>query len=874
MPAFKRFGPEDQLDNVLILEPSYTLVSGAQGWSGSPEGSASLSLYGGARRRPGTFSTITYQSFAPNVNQTGNPRLGQPLTASVNFVYVTSEALGLSQVNSTRWGEEHWDVLQRLYQDYRVMDPDYVTSSYDNYCLFFKGTSRNVVVLTGALTPAFGYPSSSAQMAAAVGWGSWGFGWLLDEGTGSLTASFTPTGNPLPLQFDTSRNGTVNYGNPGPLMGTDLCVGFTSSSPNVRFDGGQNFDIQSGSDLLFAYVGRFRDSTQGGESGLNAGSALFGKVDPISNQVGWFLDDGGNNVATLRVMSTPTFKIASIARNLFLGEWHVAIGALDRSNGAISWGVRSMNTGRAIGSSVSFLTGNVAITSSQNFYVGHNPEVSGTRHFDLAALYMSTGSQVATGVIPNLKQALQNFSGYLGQYAPQSLTSSFTIESWFKPLAPTYAPRPFTLHSRNNLIWLGMTGSAGTVFFSGSNGIFVTSSLSADSGCWNHVAVTYDGTSYSGTLYLNLRGVGFTMTPLTASSPTTLHTVGNRLDTGTVTTGTVATESAAMTGTSGLAFHGFIGESRVWTRSMTYDQLLSVYNRRITGSDLLAPQLSLAFNDGPLSRVYSYPMGSGALDQARQAQGASFQFGRLLGFDDRSGPVWEPSDNALFTVPKRFAPTFVSGNSTIAPVALSSSDPVTRMLVLDVPSAFYGRQIAPGSVSITDQSWSDPSYGIVRTLVDDGHGGLYVSGSVASGGLPSAFDPNDSVGWPKVGNVFYGEGLVVIKDPALMDFGRTDGLAFDPNATLVCRFRGDSRVPVKTLMCRIDRGEFNCTNNPTFFATGSAGERLARHPSGSIRATTVGIYNSDRELVAVARLADPIRIRARDRINIRIRMDF
>jgi len=81
-------------------------------------------------------------------------------------------------------------------------------------------------------------------------------------------------------------------------------------------------------------------------------------------------------------------------------------------------------------------------------------------------------------------------------------------------------------------------------------------------------------------------------------------------------------------------------------------------------------------------------------------------------------------------------------------------------------------------------------------------------------------------------------------------------------------------VPVKTLMCRVGRGEFNCTNNPTFFATGSAGERLVRHPSGSIRATTVGIYNSDRELVAVARLADPVRIRARDRINIRIRMDF
>jgi hypothetical protein len=193
------------------------------------------------------------------------------------------------------------------------------------------------------------------------------------------------------------------------------------------------------------------------------------------------------------------------------------------------------------------------------------------------------------------------------------------------------------------------------------------------------------------------------------------------------------------------------------------------------------------------------------------------------------------------------------------------------MLVVDVPSAFYGRQVVPGSVRMTCRAFE--SFGFVRTIVDDGRGGLYLSGSVCSSSVASR-EEYAGVGWNKVGNVFYGEGLVVIKDPSLLDFGRTDGAALVPTDTFALSFRGDSRVPVKTIMCRVDHGEYNCTSNPTFSVTGSAGELLRRHPSGSLRVSTVGIYNSDRELVAVARLADPVRIRARDRINIKLRFDF
>lgn len=613
MPAFKRFGPGDQVDNVLVLEPQYELASGSAGWRGSPEGSASLSLYGGSRRRGSVFSSIEYQSFAPNASQTGNPRRGFPLTASVNLATVRNEALNFSLVSSTRWGEEHWDVLQRLYQDYYSVSPEYVTSSYDYLCLYFNKDSRNLLV----------------------------------------------------------------------------------------------------------------DDQQ---------------------------DDGSN------------FLFPS---------------------------------------------------------------------------------------------------------------ASFTLESWIKPFVTASATNDFTIQSINDSCWFGITGSTGRLLLSGSVGVSFTSSFGPSANRWSHVAFSYDSATRTGSFYINSQFAGNYLSPSASIAPVggaSFLSIGNRVESDSVGFGNTV-------GSVRRAFHGLIGESRFWEAARRPTDFSSTSYRRLTGSEVAGPLAYMMLNEGPaigkIGAVGNVILpGSGVLDYAGRARArrGDFSVARMVGFNDRVGPVWHPNDNVSFFPTKQFTPSSLSHTNGVAqnwgPVASNAAD---KALVIDVPSAFYGRQIVPGSVRMVCRGYEQ--FGFVRTLVDDGRGGLYVSGSVCSSSIADR-EEYTGVGWNKVGNVFYGEGLVVIRDPSMLDFGRDDGAFRDPNSTLSLGFRGDSRVPVKTLMCRIDHGEFNCSNNPTFYSTGSAGERLQRHPSGSVRATTVGIYNSDRELVAVARFADPVRIRARDRINLRIRMDF
>jgi hypothetical protein len=432
----------------------------------------------------------------------------------------------------------------------------------------------------------------------------------------------------------------------------------------------------------------------------------------------------------------------------------------------------------------------------------------------------------------------------------------------------------------------------------------VTGSTSVTEGEWHHAAVTFDGAAEIN-LYLDLQHEGTIAGPFFPPIPAgaafaspTSYTGSFHIgaEWGGTVTGTREDPSVIACGLSGTVFHGFVGEVRMWGGQKTWTQISSSHNVRITGSALAAPMLAqFRLSEGPLAKcvpssdpsglqaVWSPPtvaQGSGTLNWASAYQGRAPDVAFLYSFNSRPGPTWHPNDNDGFYVPKQFALSSMSGTNW----GPSGSASVERLRIISVPAGMYGRQIVPGSVSITDRAFSAKSYRLVRTLLDDGRGGLFLSGSARSGSY--AFGVQDvsltpsepqyrGVEWNKVGNVFYDEGLIVIKDPALLDFGSpTDYVSAHPSDLLQVSFRGSSRVPVKTLMCRIDRGDLNASLNQSFYRTEEDGDRVRRHPSGSIYVTTVGIYNSDRELVGVARLAEPLRVRPRDRMNVKLRMDF
>lgn len=297
-------------------------------------------------------------------------------------------------------------------------------------------------------------------------------------------------------------------------------------------------------------------------------------------------------------------------------------------------------------------------------------------------------------------------------------------------------------------------------------------------------------------------------------------------------------------------FSGFIFDSRVMSTQLSAVQVSSSWNVMQQNSSSFGLIHYTRFNDGPLASAHGFVQGSGAFDFSPTAKHGSFV---NIGSTLPVSPIWQPNDNPSFVTKK----TRVHG-------------PVGMFRVLHVPSMFYGRQIATGSVNLTCDAYSNQ--GLRRVVVDDGRGSLYLSGSICK-----SISGEDYVGvpWRKVGNVFYSEGLVVITDPCLMDFGDTNLDTSTPNDTLQVTFRGLERISTRTFMCRVGAAQANASNNPTFAKLDpNTGKFELTLDDGTTWITAIGLYNETRDLIAVAKLAQPIRKREKDKLNIKLRFDY
>jgi hypothetical protein len=163
----------------------------------------------------------------------------------------------------------------------------------------------------------------------------------------------------------------------------------------------------------------------------------------------------------------------------------------------------------------------------------------------------------------------------------------------------------------------------------------------------------------------------------------------------------------------------------------------------------------------------------------------------------------------------------------------------TNVRVINIPQIYYETGILSATLTASDHD----SAGNSRYLYDNGRGGIY-SGSL-SGTL--------------VGNIFYSEGIVVLTASNLSDFGR----ASPDNFSWRVDFKGIHSIPVNIYRCRAPAGQLNASTNPTFYTIPTSGpnKNTKQVLTSSLNPyiTAVGLYNDDYELVAVARLAQPIK---------------
>jgi hypothetical protein len=165
--------------------------------------------------------------------------------------------------------------------------------------------------------------------------------------------------------------------------------------------------------------------------------------------------------------------------------------------------------------------------------------------------------------------------------------------------------------------------------------------------------------------------------------------------------------------------------------------------------------------------------------------------------------------------------------------------------VISIPSNLFGEYINPGTLSIYFPSSS----------IDFQDNGL---GSLLSGSS-------------KVGDIIYEHGMVIFTDNNL----NLNSIINDYSLTV--SFQSTVTIYETQYKCTIRQNEFNFSQNPTLISGSSNSGVLYDFATGSYfdpYITTIGLYNNNQELLAVAKLAQPLPISSVTDTNILVNLDL
>jgi len=185
--------------------------------------------------------------------------------------------------------------------------------------------------------------------------------------------------------------------------------------------------------------------------------------------------------------------------------------------------------------------------------------------------------------------------------------------------------------------------------------------------------------------------------------------------------------------------------------------------------------------------------------------------------------------------------------------------------VISIPSNLFGEYIKPGTFTLTNLNY---------TLRDDSEGNV-ISGSY------------------KVGDIIYEHGMIILTSDGIP---KQDGYGFATYGTssygmgdvsfitdfingsnITCSFSSSFNIYETQYKCTLRENEFNFSQNPTLISGSLNSGVLYSFATGSYFSpyvTTVGLYDNNYNLLAVAKLAQPLPTSAVTDTSILINLDL
>jgi hypothetical protein len=141
-----------------------------------------------------------------------------------------------------------------------------------------------------------------------------------------------------------------------------------------------------------------------------------------------------------------------------------------------------------------------------------------------------------------------------------------------------------------------------------------------------------------------------------------------------------------------------------------------------------------------------------------------------------------------------------------------------------------------------------------------------------------------------VGLLYYQAGIAVITssvfDQAVLVNGKTTvnqaftGSSIQDIASGIrrrwnsCTFSNTTELNSTIYFCRINNTEFNYSSNPTYLSSSQIRVKNVAQDMPVTYITTVGLYGQDNELLAVAKLSEPLKKTPENEMILRVRLDY
>ena len=87
-------------------------------------------------------------------------------------------------------------------------------------------------------------------------------------------------------------------------------------------------------------------------------------------------------------------------------------------------------------------------------------------------------------------------------------------------------------------------------------------------------------------------------------------------------------------------------------------------------------------------------------------------------------------------------------------------------------------------------------------------------------------------------------------------------------------FNNTTELNSTIYFCRINHNDFNYSSNPTYLDAGKIRVKLVLSDAPVSYITSVGLYSASNELLAVAKLSEPLRKDPTNEMVLRVRLDY